>query len=97
MVQDLLDYVETQRVQKNDRRSPVPHPTDRRGAEMAEERTPTGTDFDEVVRRLRARFDANDGARTEWRNEFWNRRQTSDEPDEEMACLAHRMRLDAEP
>jgi len=53
------------------------------------------------VRRFRARFDANDGASTEWLNEFWNRLQASDEPVgdyiEEMTFLARRMRLDNEP
>jgi len=99
-LQDLLDYVEIRRVPKPT--AAVLLRTRLTGvARKWLESIPAGTDFDEVVRRFRVRFGANDGTRTTWLNEFWNRRQAPDEPVgdyiEEMACLARRMRLDNEP
>ena len=54
-----------------------------------------------VTERFRKRFGDNGGSRNQLLNEFWHRRQGSDEPVgtyiEEMASLARRMKLDNEP
>ena len=99
-LQDLLDYMRIRQVPKatglillRNRLTGV--------ARKWLESVPPGSDFDETVRRFRARFGDNEGARNELLNQFWHRRQGPDEPAgtyiEEMASLARRMKLDSEP
>ena len=62
---------------------------------------PASADFDDTIRRFRARFTHNAGRRDELMDTFWNRRQGADEPVstyiEDMVGIARRMQLDNEP
>ena len=99
-LQDFLDYIRIRQ---------VPKPTGlillrnrlTGAARKWMQSLPASADFDDTIRRFRARFTHNAERRDELMDTIWNRRQGADEPVstyiEDMVGIARRMQLDNEP